>query len=227
MSGEGVAGISPVPGKAAEAAKPSGPRTAGGKAIDPTTQKILTDVEAGKESVLGQEFAPGSLERLDTARSQDVSDIIAKRRAGLEGLSAEENQALRERGSQGITRGTQTALRQLRGRQAASGVRGGTATAQQAAILSAGQQAKAGVERDLFLQNINQKRQALGDFEKSVAGAEQSEEARRLFNIEQQQREKFGRVSAGLGIAQLGVAERAGIQAAQAARSAGRGGGKK
>ena len=199
----------------------------GGVNADVGRAAIEADIKAGEEG-LGANFKEGALGRLDTERSADVKDIIERRRAGLEGISAEENQALRERGSQAIDRGSQTALRQLRGRQASSGVRGATAGAQQASVLQAGQAAKANVERDLLIKNIDAKRQGLSDFEGSVLGAEERGQGKTLFNLEQKQRETFGRLSSGLGMAQLGVQERGsqrGVGIAQAnAAAAGKGG---
>lgn len=179
---------------------------------------IQKDIERG-EAQLGKEFEEGALGRLDVARSADLASIIEQRREGAKGLSSEEAQALRERGTQEIDRGTQTALRQLRGRQGISGVRGAAGVAQEVNVLGAGQQAKAQSERELLIKNIEAKRQGLGEFEESLTGAESSEEARRLFNLEQQQKEKFGRLSSGLGFAQLGVQERASIRGVAAAQS--------
>ena len=166
------------------------------------------DIAKGQET-LGKEFSEGSLGRIDAGRSQNIQDIIASKKARLSGFTAEENQALREKGVSSINKSTQTALRNLRGFQGATGVRGGTAGSQQLNILKSGIQSKANVERDLFLQNIEEKRRNLQDFEASVTGAEATEQERNLFNIDQANKEKFGRLSAGLGYAQLGVTERA------------------
>jgi hypothetical protein len=186
------------------------------------------DIVKGQETI-GKEFAPGKLGRLDAGRSTEMTDIIAKKKAGLSGISAEENQALRERGKQGIQRSTQTALRSLRGFQGSRGVRGEGAITQQAGILKSGIQSQANVERDLLLKNIDAKRTALSDYEASVSGAESVEQEKSLYNINQANRETFGRLSSGLGYAQLGVADRAserGVAIAQQNLSAESGGGK-
>lgn len=190
------------------------------------SKSVLADIKAGK-LLLGKDFEEGSLGRAQEARSGNIDAVIAARKAALGGLTAEENQALRERGKQGIKRGVQTSLRQLRGIQGASGVRGASAASQQANILMAGQAAGANVERDLFLKNIEAKRAALGDFETSVRSAESEEVERQRANIDLGSREKFGRLAAGLGFSALGVAERSGTKAADAARASGGGGGGK
>lgn len=190
---------------------------------------LKRDIATGKE-LFGGDFKEGNLGRLSTERSAEMADIIARKKAGLEGFSSEEAQALRERGGQEITRSTQTALRQLRGLQGASGVRGASAVAGQAGILQAGQAAKANVERDLFIQNINQKRQALGDLESSVSGQEALSRQAEIFNIGQKSKEIAGRQASGLGFAALGATERAsqrGVGVALANAKAASSGGKK
>ena len=195
--------------------------------IGETTKTLKGDIATGQE-LFGGDFAEGKLGRLETGPSADVQDIIARRKAGLEGLSAEENQAIRERGSQAIDRSTQSSLRQLRGLQGATGVRGGSALANQARILQAGQGAKANVERDLAIQNIGVKREALGAAEGSILGAEAQTRENTLFNIRQRNKEAAGRQAAGLSFAQLAATERGsqrGVSIAQAsARAAGSGG---
>ena len=170
MSEGGGGGVSLTPEQVANIKKSQAPAVA---STDPRaglsagTRTILQEAEAGK-ATLGAEFEEGALGRLDAGRTADISQVIEGRRAALGGLAAPEAQALRERAVQGIQRGTQTALRQLRGQQAGAGVRGASATAQQAQVLGAGQQAQANVERDLFLQNIQAKREGLSAFETSI-----------------------------------------------------------
>ena len=197
--------------------------------IAKTTKTLKGDIKAGQE-LFGGDFQEGKLGRLETGPSSDVQDIIARRKAGLEGLSAEENQSIREKGSQSIDRSTQSSLRQLRGIQGASGQRGGSAVANQARILQAGQGAKANVERDLAIQNIGVKRDALGAAEGSILGAEAQTRENTLFNINQKNKEASGRQAAGLSFAQLAATERGsqrGVGIAQANARAAGGGGKK
>ena len=200
------------------------------KVAKPTiTETLKADITTGQE-LFGGGFAEGKLGRLETGPSADVQDIIARRKSALGGLSAEENQAIRERGSQSIDRSTQSSLRQLRGLQGATGVRGGSALANQARILQAGQGAKANVERDLAIQNIGVKREALGAAEGSILGAEAQTRENTLFNIRQRNKEATGRTTAGLSFAALAATERAGIRGvgiAKANAAAAGGGGKK
>lgn len=210
-------------------AKASKAAAADAAKLNVTTTTLKGDIATGQE-LFGGDFAAGKLGRLEAGPSADVQDIIARRKAGLEGLSAEENQAIRERGSQSIDRSTQASLRQLRGVQGATGQRGGSAVANQARILQAGQGAKANVERDLAIQNIGVKSQALGAAESSILGSEAQSRENTLFNIRQQNKEAAGRQAAGLSFAGLAAQERGsirGVGIAKANAAAAGGGGKK
>lgn len=169
--------------------------------------------------------------QLDAAktRTADTQQIIDLRKANLAGFSPEEINAMRAQEVSQMGRAQSTALRQLRGAQAQAGLRGGAAAAQQANILAQSQAARANVERDLFLQNIAQRRAALGDYESSVRGVEGEEFARRTgalggleastqgaradelarqqFNLAQLGRERFGQASSEFGYAGLGQQE--------------------
>lgn len=224
-------------------------------------QRRLEEERAAREAALqrgrarGQElFGEGALGRVEAerskeisdilgrrediaatagTRSEDMADIVARRRAALEGMAAPEAQVLRQQALQQIGRGEESALRRLRGVQAAQGLRGGTAAAQQVQLLAQGQAARTQAEQELFLQDLAQKKAALGAFETTVTGAEatefgrqqqamaaheaavqqarQDELNRKLFNIQQQQSEKFGQLATEFGFAQMSGAERAAV----------------
>jgi hypothetical protein len=172
-------------------------------------------------------------DQLDLAkkRSADVQRVIDMRSANLAGFTPDEINAMRAQEASQMGRAQSTALRQLRGVQAASGMRGGAAAAQQAGILGQAQAARANLERDLFLQNIAQKRAALGDYESSVRGIEgeefgkrdaaigglenittasrADELARQQYNQAQLGRERMGQASSAFGIAGLSAQEQA------------------
>ena len=220
-------------------------------------QGLQQGLQQGRERG-AQIFGPGSLGRLQPSQLQNIidqaqqtaplaqrlgaegataQDILARRQAALGGLSAPENQALREQATQGLNRRTQTALRALRGQQGATGITGGTALAQQADILRGQQQAQAGLERDLLLENVAQRQRALdaleatqqGQFQQGLTGqrqalqdflaAQQAETGIQQFNIGQEGREAFGRLGTELGFGGLeaGLAG-AGVQGALAER---------
>lgn len=167
---------------------------------------ILGKTRAGREEDLaagrarGQElFAAGSLgTRAAGETKADLMDILAKRKAAAEGFTGQEQTALKEQALGAAQRQQAGAMRSLRAGQAASGVRGGLAGAQVNRALQEQGQQRAGIERDLMLQNLANRQQNLGAFEQTV----QSELGR-------QQQEKFGQLGTEMGYAQLGSTERA------------------
>lgn len=170
-------------------------------------------------------------------RSEDIQNVLAQRRSlAAGGFAAPEFQAMREAQTQGIAQGEQTAARQLRASQAASGLRGGAAAAQLGQLQAQGQQARTQAERDLFLQNEAQKRANLGALEQSATGAESNEFGRQqsslqmlaaaqqaaqeaeakkqVFNIGQKLAEAQGQQASELGYGQLSAGQYAAAQQA-------------
>lgn len=192
------------------------------QANDERQQAILSRFRTGRQQDLaegrqrGQElFGQGSLgTRAQPAISGDLQDVLNRRRSALAGFSSPEQAAMRAQALGQIGREGQTQLRSLRGQQAASGVRGALAGAQQMALQKNLGKQQADVERDLFLQNLAERNNNLSSFEKTL-GEEQG----------RAEREKLGQISTEMGFGQLGSAERAaaaqqaiGEQQAQAAR---------
>ena len=229
--------------------------------------QTMANIERGRE-VAQQFIQEGSLGRLEDSiktgrlkegqfqegKSEDIADIIARRREALSGLSGEEQRARRDIALQEIGRSEQLQQRQAQSIQAQQGVRGGVAAAQQLQILQEGLMARSQFERDLFLENERVKREALDSFERSVSASEATEMERKAaniqlsqfniqqqlvqdqlerervqFNMQQAAKERFGQAGTALGFAQLVQSDVAGdkaIAAQQAAAAAASGGGK-
>jgi VIT1/CCC1 family predicted Fe2+/Mn2+ transporter len=180
--------------------------------------QVLSDIQDARKTAMAQgrqraeQAFQGAGQDVFFTRGQgaiqsDVGDIIARRRAALAGLTGEESNAMREQELAGITQSEATAARQLRGAQAASGVRGGLAGAQQAALIQQAQNKRAELERQLFLENIRQKQAALGAFEGTIG--QEAQQAR--------QRE-LAKLGIEMGFGQMGSSEAAAagqIQAGQ------------
>ena len=188
----------------------------------PTPRSIMNQVaskrgrpdQMKKDVSRGQEFAKGILgEGLGRIGGDpDIQRVIQERRQLAGGLTGQEMQAARDVAGAGISGAGQTQLRALRAAQAGAGVRGATAGAQQAGVISETAQRKSELERDLLLRQRGAKEAGLAGLEASVTGTRQ-------FDIEQAAREKQMLAAGGLGFAQLGVAERS-----AAAKAAGSGG---
>jgi hypothetical protein len=200
--------------------------------------RISSALSAGKAK--GEEFIPtGSLGRIkeevgrlkegqfETGPSADVQEILKRRRAALEGFSGKETEERRAKGVEEIGRASEQQRRRLQAIQARTGVRGGTAAAQQAQGLQQALKGRADFERDLFLANEQAKRDALSSYEGSVLASERSEFEKKSanvslsqFNLQQAAQERFGQISTSLGFAQLVEGDVASQRAAEAAKAA-------
>jgi hypothetical protein len=77
--------------------------------------------------------------------------------------------------------------------------------------MESGQSAQVGAERDLYLKNLDMRRSALDNLERSVGGARADELERQQFNLGQQNKERMGQLDTEMGYGALGSAERAGV----------------
>ena len=125
-------------------------------------EKPKTQFEKGQEKA--KEILSGAGEGIMT---QDMKDIMARRKKmSEEGLSQKELGAMKSKVASQMLAAEQKAARGLGsvlGQQ-----RGAGAAAQQRALSEAGMQARAGIERDLFLRQEEAKRQALTDYERTA-----------------------------------------------------------
>ena len=168
---------------------------------------LIKGAEFG-ESVLGED----GLGRLGT--DPEIQAAMARtKRESEQGLSAEEYTAGRTKAYEGIDRSTQTASRSAMARLAKMGVKGASAGQQIAQVEQAGQQAKSGVERDLFLKSADVQRSAFSDYKASLGDV-------KSFDLGQAAKETDIVLQSGLGFAQLGSAEKIAELQAEAQRQA-------
>lgn len=170
---------------------------------------MIRGAERGREL-----FGDGSLSQVDPSRrSGDMSEIIAARQDAMRnGMGADAFQAAREARLGGLQRSEQSQARQLRASQAAQGVTGPMAQAQSMALLGQQQDARQGAERQLLLDNVAQKTQALGLAEQSIASAEGTEKA-------EMKGERMGQLTTMMGEAALGAQERGAAIQSEAAKA--------
>ena len=175
------------------------------------TDKFEKDMLKGAkfgESVLG----PDGLGRL--AEDVDVQEALGRYKdIADKGLSRAEVEAEKSQAFKEIQGSTETARRQLQAQLARMGVRGATAGRQVGNILAQGMQKQADVSRDLFLKSEQVKRQGLQDYSSRLGDM-------KTFDLGQAAAEKNIVLQAGLGIAQVGSAERAAKYAAEQQRLA-------
>lgn len=181
-------------------------------------QERLSQAQAAREADMakgrarGQElFGEGALGRVQQDRAGEVSDIIAQRKAQAQGFTPDEQQSMRDNNMRSIQQNQAAALRAQQMNMARSGVRGAVASNQLGSMQRGLQGQLADQERNLFLENINQRRQGLGALEQSTQGARADELARQQYNQAQMGREKAGQLSTEMGMAGLGAGERSAV----------------
>ncbi len=168
------------------------------------------DMAAG--AAKGQEyFGEGSLGRVDAARAQEISDVLARRQANLQGYTPEEQNAMRSQALGGVQRAQQLAQRQLMGQLGAANLRGGARGGALGNLAAQGLQQQAQVEQGLFANQINQRRAALDQYQNALQGARADELARQQYNQLQGNKERQGRLTTEMGFASMGAGERGAI----------------
>lgn len=103
------------------------------------------------------------------ANNPEMAKILAQRNELAFGPDRQTELA-RQSGMEGINRQVQTALRQFQGRLPSSGVRGGAAGAMAGLLTREAVGQTRGLERDLAINEMERRRQALGELERSVTG---------------------------------------------------------
>lgn len=105
--------------------------------------------------------AEGSMGRLNDERKAEIDELLAKQKAGMDGMTPQEMQAAREQGVSGINGQLSTNLSMLGDIAAGNGVRGGSAVGLQMGALNQAQTASGALSRQLILDNIAQKNIAM------------------------------------------------------------------
>ena len=167
------------------------------------TQSAETKGERLAEKVIG----PEGLERL--ADSADVQEIKARRKQMAdEGIGQAEQEALRAKMAKQMMQAEQAAGLRLGG--ALGGAQGASVAAQQRSLMAQGMQARAGIERDIFLAQEEAKRIGLDKYASHVGEVE-------MFDIGQAAKERDILQSSIMGYEQIASADRAAKLQADAA----------
>lgn len=183
--------------------------------IDPTkpmdSPNIGTISESQSAALHDRYMSPDILKQQAANRSSQMNKLLASAMGQAQGLNGAENAAIRQNAMSSINSQNQSALRALRGGQAASGVRGGLAMAQMQQQRGAAAEAAANMEQKLAQENITAKREGT----RAALGAVTNQE-----NIERDT------AANKLRTILLGRAENAGIRGAELQAQASGGGGK-
>jgi hypothetical protein len=157
-----------------------------------------------------QLFGNEALGRVGSDRSQEVKDIIARRQRQSQGYTPQEMNAFRGQQQGNIQRQIATQQRGLQQAQAGAGVFGPAALAQRKALQQQSLAQQGGTERQMFLDNIAQRRQGMNALEQSIGAARSDEFGRKKFDLGQLGKEKLGEIGTEMGYAGLGAQERGG-----------------
>lgn len=125
-------------------------------------QRLQEDTAAGygyaDQYGIGKE---GSMGRLKDEYKSQLDELLAKQKAGLDGMTPAEMQAAREQGTAGINSQLSSNMSMLGDVAAGNGVRGGSAVGLQLGALQDAQQQSGALSRQLILDNLNQKNIAM------------------------------------------------------------------
>lgn len=210
--------------------------------LDPTLPADQQN-QIARFGVMTDPLSPGFI----GSRSQETKDILGKLASGMDGLTAAENQGMREQAQREVDRQYQGALRNLATQQARSGVRGASATAQNINTERARGQQQSELEQDIMLKNIDIQDRRRGAYADYLAGTEASEFGRRMdaegmygdlmanrneytqginrFNIGQAEKDKLGRIAGTLGLSNLRSTRRYGRRQEKLAKEGRKSGG--
>lgn len=151
-------------------------------------QKFATYLKGEREKDLAQGQGMAS-KYFDTPEMKALIDI---RKHNVDGMSGNEQLALREQGMAGINAQLGTGMRALRGQLGASGVRGGAAAGAAIPMLMQSNAQRGTLERDIQIKNEEAKRGALDAYERTLTG------------------ERAGKLGTMFGYAGLGAGDRSG-----------------
>ncbi len=190
-------------------------------------QQIQDAARASREKAMAEGrargedlFKEGSLGRLEEGRAAEISSLLAKRQEQLQGLTPEEQNSLRSGALANVNQAQAGAQRQALAQLGARGVRGGAAGGVLGQIANQGLNARAGVEQNIFSQNIDRRRAAMDALEKSTMGARAEELGRSTYNIGQKNKELEQRLNTEMGYGQIGIGEASGAGQQAAAETA-------
>lgn len=187
---------------------------------DAELSRLNREIDLSRGRARGmQDFYEGSLGRVGEDVSADIQSIQqARMDIAQNGFGADAFQAAREQRLDSMQRGQMLQQRQLKAGQAAGGVFGGLAGGQRMSLMEQQQEEQQEAERDLFLDEVRQRQEALGAAESTTRNTEQDVLARQQYNQAQKRRELMGLLTAQYGEAALGVAERTSSASLQAAK---------
>lgn len=176
--------------QAIERAKAGANRVANGAPVDPRLAGQIRSDEVARDRAFDEGAKRfGSLFGESNPQIKEMMDAMRQRALGL---NQAEVDSMRSRGVQGINSQMATGLRQIRGAQALSGVRGGAAIGQQLPVLTKANEARGNLEADIAKADMDRRQTGMQDYLSLLTG------------------ERTGQIGSQLGYAGLAAQDRAG-----------------
>jgi hypothetical protein len=182
--GKTIAGAPVTPGSTTTEA----PKASGAPQTQYDVAGLANWMKQNRESDMNEGMAKGS--QYFGAGNPQMAEILDTKRTRALGLNGAEIQALRERANSGINSTMAAGLRANASTMARNGVHGGAAVGANTAVLARANQSRGDAERDIAIEDMRRRGQALDDYEKSVTG------------------ERAGILGMGASYADLGAGER-------------------
>lgn len=108
-------------------------------------------------------------------RSSDMTDILSRMKSGLEGYTAPEMNAFREKQTRGMDSDLNTSMNSVQREQNKSRTLGASSMAQKMELMRQDREKRNDLDQDLFIKNADEKKNRLKDYGSAVSGAETAE----------------------------------------------------
>lgn len=199
----------PVGSVASAAASPT-PSLTPQQIADMAKAQLTSDLATG-EAFANKHFYDGAMGRIEDPRKAQMDAFLAKLAARQDGMSPEEMRAAKEQGQSDIDSQLAQESRQLASIAGAHGVRGGAAAGLQRGALNNAVKQRAGLSRQLVLDNLAERSRGTEAYGKALTGQQATELGVQESNLGRKAQEAFGRASTPLQMSGVMDSMRQGI----------------
>lgn len=211
---------SPVATTTTTAAPPTAPTTT---PTPPPVNTYVADTRIAKDMIAGDMGAgmdwantvlpDGTLGRLNDPRQAEINELLAKLKERTGGMNSQEMLAAREQGLAGMDQQLSQNLMRTNRLAGNAGVRGGAAAGLGAQAIRQNSADRAGLERQMILDNIAQKNSAFAAYGSALTGQQGTELGIQQYNAGAGDRETVGRLDLATQYGGMIDSARAGIAA--------------
>ncbi len=171
-------------------------------ATEAARQQVLQTLGAG-EKLAGELYAPGSMGRVETPRMAETAALIKAQQNALGGMSPQEQEAARTNAIMQINGQANAKLRDISGRAAGNGLRGGVVAGENAQVAGASQGAYASALQELMGKVQKSQVDASSALGNTLSAARNTEGSAQNTNLTASAAELAGRLSTPFDYANL------------------------